>query len=112
MLILEFVLALGFSAIQLVWDNHFIHCTCSQKIVLLTFFSLIEGELAMSDVGDTLLDVAIGTDHDFKIIDMPGGTGQETNNSVEVSAKIDVQQEPRKLSYSNIFLLQLYISIN
>ena len=66
----------------------------------------------MSDVGDTLLDVAIGTDHDFKIIDMPGGTGQETNNSVEVSAKIDVQQEPHKLSYSNIFLLQLHISIN
>ena len=54
MLILEFVLALGFSAIQLVWDNHFIYYTCSQKIVLLTFFSLIERELGMSDVGGHL----------------------------------------------------------
>ena len=66
----------------------------------------------MSDVRDTLFDAATGADYDFKTIDIPGATGQEPHNSIEVAAVIDGQQEPPKLSYFNIFLLQLYISIN
>jgi len=80
-----------------------------------TNIQMEEGNFHFGNVQWPLVDTAIGLDHDLNSVDMLArneldATGQEPHNLVEVSTQIDVEQEPSKQSYSNIFITALHLN--